>query len=142
MIAVRMDRMGIDDDDVLAALLGPSIGIHTGSQPTTADSNRRGNGLFTAESGRFRKRHVVGVLFFDGELRPWSIARCAPTLWLHPEPTRALDIELPWRCIDLQQGHFPITHGRFDPTSVFDFPDSELFEDLTKWPGKPFSSSS
>jgi len=35
-----------------------------------------------------------------------------------------------------------MTKGRFDPTSVFDFPDGELFEDLTKWPGKPFASSS
>lgn len=140
VIAVRMDRLGAGDDDVLVALLGPTIGrLTSSSPPTVVPTGRRGTGLFRHTSGRWRNRHVAGVLLWDVELRRWSIAGRAPTLWAHPQPAHALPRGLPWRRIELRAEQPQVIEGPFDSAVAFDLPDAALFDDPSEWPGTPFA---
>jgi len=139
LIAVRMDRLGARADDVLVALLGPTVGrLSPADPPNVVSTGRRGAGLFRDSSGRWRNRHVAGVLFWDLELRPWSVARRAPTLWLHPQPAHPLPRDLPWRRVDLRPHEPQVVEGDFDPTRAFDLPGAECFDSPSEWPGVPF----
>jgi len=139
VITVRMDRLGVRGDDVLITLLGPRIGRLTSlTAPTLVPTGCRGSGLFRHSSGRWRNRHVAGVLFWDVELQPWSVARRAPTLWLHPWPAHALPPDLPWRRVDLRAEQPKVLEGTFDPAVALELPDAELFDDPSEWPGTPF----
>ena len=139
VIAVRLDRIGAGFDDVDRALLGPTIGRALPGDPATVvATGRRGTGLFRHASGRARNRHVAGILVFSVELRPWSITRVMPTLWVHPDPERHLPADLPWRRVAPSGGDPEITEGTFDPGQVFELPDRERFDDPREWPGEPF----
>lgn len=137
VIAVRLDRLGANTEDVTVALLGPTIArIDPANRATTAATARRGTGLFRHESGRWRNQHVAGVLVWDIELRPWSIAREMPTLWRHPQPDHELPRSLPWHSIELDLLARPrFLAGTFDPVRTFDLPDIAYFEDQAYWPG-------
>lgn len=139
VIAVRVDRIGAGYDDVERALLGPTIGRALPGDPATVvATGRRGTGFFRHESGRSRNRHVAGVLVFSLELRPWSLTRVTPTLWLHPNPGRSLPADLPWRRVELGGGEPEVSEGTFDPGQVFELPDRERLDDPREWPGEPF----
>ncbi|HEU4658479.1 MAG TPA: hypothetical protein VFR97_13180 [Capillimicrobium sp.] len=141
VIALGMDRLGADADDVECALLGPKIGRVVPENPAVIRSaGKRGTGFFRDTSGRMRNRHVSGVLVFDVEFRPWSVARVAPVLWLHPDPAHAVSDSLPWDRVDLKGDRPRIIRGTFEPTQVFELPDAALFENPRYWPGEPFQA--
>lgn len=139
IVAIRLDGMAMGDDDVQVALMGEAIGRVDPQSPTRiTTTGRHGAGLFRAASGRWRNRHIAGVLVWDTELRPWSITRQAPRLWLHPNPDLAVPHDLPWARVSLDgrpHAHIP---GAFDPAATFDLPDAHLFSDAIDWPGRPF----
>lgn len=140
IIAVRLDGMAVGEEDVRVALTGPTIGRLDEIDPTkVVVTGKHGAGLFRDASGQWRNRHVAGVLVWDTELRPWSITRQAPTLWLHPSPDIGVAIDLPWRQIKLDGVGPETVPGWFDPGVLFDLPDGEIFEDARDWPGKPFA---
>jgi hypothetical protein len=135
IIAVRLDRIGADTEDIAAALFGPTIGRADPGKTTTIPTGRRGTGFFRHEDGRWRHRHVVGILVWDIDLRPWSIARQQPVFWRHPHPLQAAP-SLPWHFAYLDASANPkVTVGAFDPTRAFDLPDASDFDERADWPG-------
>lgn len=143
IIAVRMDHMGVREDDIESALLGPTIGRADPARPGNyVDTGRRGKGFFRSASGDPRNRHVTGVLFLDEQLMPWSITKFAPVLWLHPDPLHALAIDpMPWASVDLCGDSPNVVEGAADVTTIFDLPNSEAFDEPRDWPGTPFRSA-
>jgi hypothetical protein len=137
VIAVRLDGMGVDNDDIQSALYGPRVGIFNAALHIVESTGRRGEGLWRSD-GRWRNRHVAGVLSFSTELRPWSVARQTPTLWLHPDPEHLLP-DLPWQRVELVDAEIRTTSGLFDATETFDLPDVDAFADAARWPGEPFA---
>jgi hypothetical protein len=115
LLALHVDRVTADNEDVASALFGPNHGL-----PDAHDAGLRlsGEGLWKGPSG-LRRRRVAAVVTWGVEFRPWSIARERPTYWSHPEATDV--VLLP----------------RFDPIDVFDLPEIDQFEDPREWPGRP-----
>jgi hypothetical protein len=93
--------------------------------------------MLTHRRGRPRNRQIAGVLTFSTELRR-SVTRQSPTLWLHPDPAQALP-ELPWQRAELAGAEIHVTPGAFDPAETFELPDCEVFPDVKRWPGRPFT---
>ena len=140
IIAVRLDRLSADIADIRAALMGPSIGrVNPANPGRTVSTGRHGTGMFRHESGRWRNRHVAGVLFWDLELRPWSVARRAPTLWLHLQPGQPLP-PLPWSCVRQDTGAARYDAGSFEPALVPELPEVDRFADPAEWPGELFAA--
>ncbi len=128
LLAIRIDKLSARSEDLASALYGPLLA-----------GGRRGRGLFTDASGRARNRQVTGVLAWDLELRPWSVTRRAPVLWLHPDPAHRLAVTLPWRSVAQEAGELRVVEGDFAPETVFELPDAALFDDPRVWPGEPFA---
>lgn len=139
IVAVRLDGMAVDDEDVRVALMGPSIGrLDMSDPPRVIDTGEHGVGLFRGADGAWRNRHIAAVLAWHTELRPWSITRQAPTLWTHPNPAFDLPRNLPWDRVQFDVEPHRV-QGIFDPASVFDLPDGDLFPHASSWPGEPFA---
>ncbi len=79
------------------------------------------------------------MLIWDIELRPWSVARRAPTLWVHPQPNRPPPSDLPWKRVSYKGGAVVVADGSFDPAHAFQLPDIQLFKHPSEWPGRPFA---
>lgn len=140
VIAVRLDRLSADVADIRAALMGPSVGrVNPANPGKTVPTGRHGTGMFRDESGRWRNRHVAGVLAWDLELRPWSVARRTPTLWLHPQPERPLPPGLPWSCVRNDTRAARYAAGSFNPALVPELPEVDRFPDPAQWPGELFA---
>jgi hypothetical protein len=123
IIAVRIDRLSTPAEDVKVALYGPVA-------ERTA--------LFRHESGRPRNRHIAGVLVWDLELRPWSVARQTPVLWRHPEPLNELPGDLPWASVELDANDVVrFRPGSFDPVETLDLPEATELDAARDWPGRP-----
>ncbi|HWT92450.1 MAG TPA: hypothetical protein VN238_05605 [Solirubrobacteraceae bacterium] len=124
VIAIRLDRLAVDGEDVHRALVGDGC---TGRP-----------GLFFDCDGTPRRAYVAGVLTWSLELRPWSITREAPTFWrngaaTHPTP------ELPWRCVTVGHDDVGVTPGTFVPATTFaDVAGATDFIHPGAWPGEPF----
>ena len=138
IIAVRIDRLSADSEDMATALMGPTIGYVDPAKPAGPTlPGGRGTGLFRHESGRWRNQHIAGVLAWDIELRPWSVTRQLPILWLHPEPLAQIRSSLPWPVAELDATVDPeFAPGRFDPVQTFELPGTAELEDPREWPGR------
>jgi hypothetical protein len=140
VIAVRLDGMSVRDQDVVSALYGRSIGVWDRSTSTVEPTSERGEGLWHRD-GKPRNRQVTGVLAYSSELRPWSVSRERPTLWLHPNAARPLPT-LPWdQAVLTADGSVVRTPGSFDPREVFALPGvDEVDGGADAWPGEAFRS--
>jgi hypothetical protein len=138
VIAARLDGMAVDGHDVRVALMGPSIGQLNPNDGSVAPTGEHGAGLYRDARGRWRNRHIVGVLVWSTELRPWSVTRQSPVLWAHPDPSLRLPTNLPWDRIELSSNDLQAIDGIFDPSAVFDLPDGDQFVNAAEWPGTPF----
>jgi hypothetical protein len=116
VLALYLDRMTTHHSDVAAALFGPD---HELRDFTDGAWRPGGEGLWRGPEG-WRTRRVAGVLSWSVEFRPWSIARQKPARWQHPEQP---DVDM---------------LGPFEPSTVFELPEIESFEDSSHWPGRPF----
>jgi hypothetical protein len=141
VLAVRLDRLSASADDVRVALMGPSIGRPSATNPRHIErTGQFGTGFFRDESGRWRNRHVAGVLVWDIELRPWSIARCAPTLWLHPEPEHPIGPSLPWSHVTFEGNAARPAPGSFAAALVPELPGIDTCTEPSDWPGRLFET--
>lgn len=139
VIAVRFDEMGLDDQDVASALYGPSISTWDPKTEKVERTIRRGEGLWHRD-GVARNHQVTAVLAYSAELRPWSVSRISPTLWLNPSANHALP-DLPWDRAALgADGEIVRTAGTFDPSTAFALPAvAEVDGGPASWPGRAFA---
>jgi hypothetical protein len=117
VLAVRLDGMGAADDDIESALYGPTIGVLDRDRRRVIPTDRRGAGLWWRD-GASRNQHVVGVLAFSTELRPWSVETERPALWLHPTPAFAVPAH-PFDVVRLGDGSPRREVGTFAPGALF-----------------------
>jgi hypothetical protein len=113
IVAVRLDGMAASDRDVRAALHGPFVGAWNPATDVVESTERRGVGLWHRD-GTARNRQVAGVLVFDIELRPWSVGRQRPILWVHPDPEFPMP-DLPWDVARMSESGIEKVAGTFDP---------------------------
>lgn len=136
LVALRVDRMGLTDSDVAAALFGPTIGRFDPDRMVVEPTGDRGDGVWH-RAGQPRNSQVAGVLVYDTELRPWSVTRAVPTLWLNPAAAASLPT-LPWSTATLLDDQVVTTEAAASPADFFDLPDVDHFSSRDQWPGAPF----
>ncbi|UUY01588.1 hypothetical protein LRS13_12680 [Svornostia abyssi] len=138
LVALRIDRMGLTDSDLAAALFGPTIGRFDPDRLVVESTGNRGEGFWSCD-GLPRNQRIAGVLVYDIELRPWSVTRAAPTLWHRPSAGEDLPV-LPWRTATLRDAQIAITEPTAAPADFLDLPDAEQFSSPDQWPGRPFAN--
>ena len=142
LLAVRLDGVAVSTEDVASALYGPTVGRAVAGARHTVATGHRGDGLWH-RSERCRNARVLGVLVCSAALRPWSVARVRPTLWLAPGTggggSDRTSPRLPFDTVRLVDGHPTRTTGTFVPTEVFALPDGTTLDPGDQWPGDPFA---
>lgn len=137
LVALRIDRMGLTDSDIAAALFGPTIGRFDPDRMVVEPTGTRGDGVWCRD-GHPRNTQVAGVLVYDTELRPWSVARVAPTLWLNNSADQRPLPRSPWRTATLRDGQVVTAEAVAAPVDFLQLPGADQFERRDEWPGQSF----
>jgi hypothetical protein len=116
VLAVHVDLLTTDTDDIRAALFGPRITRLAADGTIDSRPSERGTGLWHRD-GQARNLHIPSVLTWDVELRPWSVTRRRPRIWHSPG----------------NETFAPIP--AFDPATVFRLARG------ANWPGQAFRDS-
>ena len=129
LLAINMNS-GFDRTfQTMNALYGRSIVVFSKDDPSNAHESRRPDGYF-GHPGLWRHPHVAGVLIAPN-IAPWTVARDAPTIWVHPAPADTIPVLDVWN------------RAVLDVDKIADLPAQagpwELFGLIPEWPsGEPF----
>ena len=101
LVALNAHGFFVDEDDVYASLFGDdAIQIRIGPDGVVGTEAVRQPTGFWTEGRLGRRPHVSGVLTVEN-LGPWNVHRVEPTLWLNPWAERPLELEAPFRRIEI-----------------------------------------
>lgn len=135
VVALALQEIVVDHDDVRAALLGDAVATIHGFDATQRPAmtrERNDNGYWSAR--RASGRRVSAVLTIEHP-RPWTAPRLEPQLWVNPWASRPYRAHRLWPWTSLDPTGTQLTFGAAETTAA------ELLRLPRDWPpGSPSCS--